>query len=485
MLDAAQRKLLDQLLASLSAEQRVWLTGYLNGLTQDAAAGAGASAVPLAIYYATETGNSKSVAHALEKRAKAAGFKPRLTPLGRAKPEELGAVSPAVFLTSTHGEGDPPEMARRFFEALQQASAISFGNLQYALLGLGDRAYAQFCQTAVALDEALKAGGAKAFHPIALYDVDFAAHTSGWIDGVLAALTSLTGASAGASHAAAKTHHAAPVDGRGFSRLSPLTGVIKDIVNLNDVGSRKETYHIEIEFAEPLAYSPGDAAGIILPALADGTVPVPRLYSIASSPLLYPRELHLTVALASYTQTDGTLGYGLCSQFLAQLQPGDEVPFYVQRNLRFKLPEDDAKDIIMIGPGTGIAPFRAFVQERAERGASGRNWLFFGEQHAHCDFLYQAEWQEFVESGSLSRIDLAFSRDQKEKIYVQHRLRQHGELVMDWLDNGASLYVCGSKSPMSEDVEEALLELVALRHADARGYLDQMSEEDRYVKDVY
>jgi sulfite reductase (NADPH) flavoprotein alpha-component len=213
----------------------------------------------------------------------------------------------------------------------------------------------------------------------------------------------------------------------------------------------------------------------------------PRLYSIASSPGAHPGELHLTVARNTY-EVNGEVRLGLCSQFLNTLTEGSVVDFYIHPNQRFRLPADD-RDVIMIGPGTGIAPFRSFLAERDSRGASGRNWLFFGEQHFVTDFLYQTELQNFLSLGVLTRLDLAFSRDQKEKIYVQHRLRENGAQVFEWLQHGASLYVCGTKDPMSYDVEKALLEIVRehgkLSEEEAVHYLERLSNDNRYLKDVY
>ena len=258
---------------------------------------------------------------------------------------------------------------------------------------------------------------------------------------------------------------------------------------LNDKDSAKETYHIEIAFDGNLPYAAGDAAGILLPKAADGSDPTPRLYSIASAPSVHPNQVHLTVALAKHTQPDGSTGFGLGSGYLAQKKIGDKLQFYIQRNLRFRLPEDSSKDIIMVGPGTGIAPFRAFVQERAEQDASGRNWLFFGDQHAHCDFLYQAEWQEALAGGALTKLDVAFSRDKKHKVYVQHKMQERGKEIAEWLEGGAHFYVCGAKSPMSEDVEKTLIDII-VQHLGksaeaAQAYLADLSEQDRYVKDVY
>ncbi len=213
----------------------------------------------------------------------------------------------------------------------------------------------------------------------------------------------------------------------------------------------------------------------------------PRLYSIASSPGAHPGELHLTVARNTYS-VNGKERQGLCSHFLNTLPENSAVDFYIHPNHNFRLPADD-KDVIMVGPGTGIAPFRSFLAERDYRGATGRNWLFFGEQHFVTDFLYQTELQNFLELGVLARLDLAFSRDQAQKIYVQQRLRENGAELYQWLENGASLYVCGTKDPMSHDVEKALLEILREhgKHSEEEAvqYLEQLSNDNRYLKDVY
>jgi sulfite reductase (NADPH) flavoprotein alpha-component len=485
MLNPEQQQALDQLLASLNDVQRAWLAGHLNGLVAGQPKAGAASGPPLYLYYATETGNTKVVAQTLEKQARVRGFKTTSTPLSRVKPAELAEKNgPVILLTSTHGEGDPPEMGKRFFEALGTPGSISFKDMRYAVLGLGDHAYAQFCQMAIEFDKHLQAGGGKPFHPLAMFDVDYPVHIPSWMDQVLDALHE----GPALTHAPAAPRAAAAIAGsKGFSRLEPVTATVKDTILLSDRGSIKETFHIELAFENGLPYAPGDSLGILLPPELDDKQ-APRLYSIASSPLLHAQEIHLTVALSKYSLPNGETGFGRCSRYLTQLPQDAQVQCYVQRNQRFRPPENDAQDVIMIGPGTGIAPFRAFLQERAERGATGRNWLFFGDQHAHCDFLYQSEWQEYLENGTLTHMQAAFSRDQKEKIYVQHRLKERASELLDWLDGGASLYVCGSKSPMSEDVENMLLELVAARHGGkekARNYLDDLSEGDRYLKDVY
>lgn len=490
MLNAQQQKSLDDLWAQLKPEGRAWLVGYVNGRAKEAGVddAPAVNALTLHIYYATETGNTKHVATQLEKAAKASGFKTKTAPFTKIKPSDITAIKdPVVFLSSTHGEGDPPDMGKNFFKALKEADALKTPDLHYAVLGLGDRAYKEFCACGIVLDNSFAQAGGKRFYDTALFDVDYNAHINAWVTDIISALKPL--APQGTVRVAASVKADEPVPSKGFSRLESIKGRIKEIVNLNDRGSAKETFHIEITFDDALPYQPGDSAGIILAAGADGAVPTPRLYSIASSPARSAQELHLTVAHARYTRPDGTTGYGLCSHYLATRKEGDVLDFYIQRNNRFRLPEDNNRPIIMIGPGTGIAPFRAFVQERAERGAAGHNWLFYGDQHAHCDFLYQAEWLEYLENGTLTRMDVAFSRDQKEKIYVQHRLQQHAKDIYAWLEEGATLYVCGAKNPMSADVEKALLTVISTQSGKdantAQSYLDQLAEDDRYLKDVY
>lgn len=210
----------------------------------------------------------------------------------------------------------------------------------------------------------------------------------------------------------------------------------------------------------------------------------PRLYSISSSLETVDGEVHLTVARDRFTVED-ELKYGLCSDHLCNLKPGSQIEFYIHHNDQFRLP-DDNQDLIMIGPGTGIAPFRAFLSERESAGATGRNWLFFGDQHFTTDFLYQTELQQWVESGLLNALDVAFSRDQAEKIYVQDKIRQRSADFFEWLENGATLYVCGAKK-MSEDVEKTLLELVNKSGIadNAEDWLNDLRSSGRYLKDVY
>jgi sulfite reductase (NADPH) flavoprotein alpha-component len=216
---------------------------------------------------------------------------------------------------------------------------------------------------------------------------------------------------------------------------------------------------------------------------------MPRLYSIASSPLLYPNEIHLTVAIVRY-ETNNRKRVGVCSTYLSDRVELDvsSVPIFVAKS-HFGLPDDDSAPIIMVGPGTGIAPFRAFLQERIARNALGKNWLFFGDQHQATDYLYGDEFELMKEEGHLERLDLAWSRDQVEKIYVQDKMRESGAALWEWIKSGAYFFVCGDAKRMAKDVDVALLAIVkeqsGLSEEGAVTYLIQMKKEKRYLRDVY
>ncbi len=214
----------------------------------------------------------------------------------------------------------------------------------------------------------------------------------------------------------------------------------------------------------------------------------PRMYSIASSQAAVDEEVHLTLAHVKY-EHQGESRWGVASRYLSELGEGDTLPIFIEENPRFRLPADASRDVIMIGPGTGIAPFRAFVQERSANRTSGRNWLFFGNPHFASDFLYQTEWQRALQDGDLHRLDLAFSRDQSEKIYVQHKLLDRATDLYEWIQGGAHIYVCGDATRMARDVHQALLHIArnegGLDESQARQWLDDLAAQGRYARDVY
>jgi len=406
----------------------------------------------------------------------------------------------------------------------------------------------------------LKEFGATRILPIEKSDLDIYAVSDAWINNVVNNLPTASNA------LLPKPQNKQAKNGKRFYR-----GVVKTHINLNDKGSLKETWHIEIGTDEPIYYLPGDALGIVPPNADEDVIEIirllganqkqtidykgetislfelfktrlnilylplrivekyakliqselpsvrldlknilalypfnkdvslenffailepitPRLYSISSSPYAHGNnEIHITVGRNKFSVNDKTK-YGFCSSHFAALNDGDEVTFYINSNERFHLPAPE-KDIIMIGPGTGIAPFRSFIFHRDDEGAPGRNWLFFGDQHFHSDFLYQSEMLSFFETGSLTKINTAFSRDQKEKLYVQHRMLQQSKELFKWIESGAHIYICGCKNTMAKDVETTLIEIISseknINTEEAATYLNELEEEGRYAKDVY
>ncbi|WP_028596426.1 assimilatory sulfite reductase (NADPH) flavoprotein subunit [Paenibacillus assamensis] len=232
----------------------------------------------------------------------------------------------------------------------------------------------------------------------------------------------------------------------------------------------------------PWTFAVGDIAGLLrkLP---------PRLYSIASSVNAHPEEVHLTIRKVEY-EAHGRARKGVCSVYTSErLEPGDKLPIFIQSNPNFKPPIDPDTPVIMVGPGTGVAPFRAFLEDREESGAAGQTWLFYGDRHFVTDFLYQTDWQRMLNDGVLTKLDVAFSRDSDEKVYVQHRMLEHGEELYKWLQNGAHVYVCGDEKHMAHDVQSALLTIIAQyggKSAEAAAaYLAELQEQGRYQRDVY
>ncbi|WP_376870065.1 assimilatory sulfite reductase (NADPH) flavoprotein subunit [Aeromonas veronii] len=309
--------------------------------------------------------------------------------------------------------------------------------------------------------------------------------------GEVLALTGLSGDEAtahGTLRAALTSHFELTRLHGGF-----ITGLadISDNAALKDLAGDKAQVNALVASAQvvdvlkrfPTALTAEQLVGLLRPL-------TPRLYSIASAQSEVEEEVHLTVGVVRYPQEDGTVRSGAASSYLAdRLIEDGEVRVFVEHNDNFRLPQNPDTPVIMVGPGTGIAPFRAFMQEREAQGAEGKNWLFFGNPHFTQDFLYQVEWQRYVKSGLLSKISLAFSRDQANKIYVQDRLREAGLELYQWLEAGAHFYVCGDANKMAKDVQEALLEVIAEHghksREEAEEYLSELRRAKRYQRDVY
>ncbi len=575
MLSETKLKSIQDFTSTLTRDEIIWLNGYLAGLAgpvQPLVGGTSATPPPhlngktpqtkkITLAYGTETGNAKSLAMQLAGIAKKKNVQVKLVGLDQYRLSDLAREEHFFVVISTQGEGEPPALARKFYDHIHQHE-FDLKKMKFGVLALGDSSYAQFCQTGIDVDARLDALGAKRIVPLRKCDVDYEQEALFWLDELANALEP------GSSPAPS-----APVESvqKKSEGKQMYRGQVVNSINLNDTGSKKKTFHIEIISDDPIDYLPGDSLGVIpsnkptivaeilaltgidpskviehpkmtttVQELLSGrlnigyllkstikqyagivekdipdvrlslfdllrqyplknpeqfeevlkllTIQAPRLYSISSSPEAHgDREVHITVTVDKFFVGE-QMRSGVGSRYLSLLEPESSFEFFIQKSKHFKLPADE-KDVIMVGPGTGIAAFRSFLAEREARSASGRNWLFFGEQHFLSDFLYQTEIQYFLESGVLQQLDLAFSRDQKEKIYVQHRMKEKGAELFRWLEGGASFYVSGKRDPMSKDVEEALLEIIrefgGKTETEARDYLKKLSDEGRYKKDVY
>lgn len=551
---------LQELTAGSTQEELIWMNGYLAGLLRQGVSSEPAPKISipkLTIVFGTDTGNSKKLATEFTGKAKRAGAAVKLQSLDQYRMSDLLKEEHFLVVISTHGDGEPPAAAKRFYDYIHE-NALRLEKLNYAVLALGDTAYPLFCKVGEDVDLKLQSLGAVRLMPLQKCDTDFEDDASEWFDNVLKTL------SAGETSLPKTSATTRKVSGK-----KNLSATIISNTNLNGRGSAKQTHHLELA-AEDVSYEPGDSIGIIpenppeivssiialsgidanirllyrgeevtaidllrkklnvvyLPervvskygAIVGQDIPAtridllnllkiypvkdarqfeevmmvmepitPRLYSIASSLSAHEGEVHLTVARNCFTVND-EIKYGLCTDYLVNLPEGALLEFYVHKNNEFRLPEGE-KDIIMIGPGTGIAPFRAFIEERDASRATGRNWLFFGDQHFASDFLYQTEIQNYLQTGSLTRVDVAFSRDQPEKIYVQNKMVAQGEEFFRWLEQGAFVYLCGAKDPMSEDVEASILEIIETfgnrTAGEASDYLAHLKEQGRFLKDVY
>lgn len=567
MLSEEKLKQLNDFTQTLCREELIWLNGYIAGRaivaqpSVNVVNGAQGTPKKMTLAYGTETGNAKSLATQLAGIAKKKNVAVKLVACDQYRLTDLPKEENFFIIISTQGEGDPPILAQKFYDHIHQ-NQIDLTKMKFGVLGLGDTSYAQFCKTGEDVDARLEALGAHRVLPLKKCDVDYEADALHWFDNVIASLQS-TGATAAALP---QTAPATKPSGKKIYK-----GTVIGSVNLNDIGSNKETYHIEFSCDENIDYLPGDVFGIIPNNKAEiveqiitltgidpqlevehpkgkGTVkellsqklnisyllkstvnqyatltgheiseerlslfdllrryPLkdnaqlvevikvmttqpPRLYSISSSPAAHgENEVHLTVVKDRFfVGNERRTGVG--SRFLANLQPDNEVDFFIQKSKHFKLPAEN-KDVIMVGPGTGIAPFRSFISERDASGATGRNWLFFGEQYFVSDFLYQTELQNYLQTGVLTNLDVAFSRDQQEKIYVQDRMKARGAELYDWFEKGAYFYISGKRDPMSKDVEATLIEIFKEHgnktEEDAKAYLKKLGDEGRYEKDVY
>lgn len=574
--------------SNLGPSELLLLAGYCAGLAEHSPAQLNEVVTPSAvnepskgsqlkalILYASQTGNAQEIAERLRQSLESKGYKTNLESTLDIKLARLKDYALILVIASTHGEGEPPDDAIDFYEAIFSKKAPSLNGVKHAVLGLGDSSYEFFCQTAKDFDSALLKLGSVPLIERLDCDVDYKQEALNWTTQLVDAIADLQPPTPTTS-ALGENIIQFP-----YSKEKPFAATLSIIQKLTAPGSIKDTYHLEIDLAgSGLSYGPGDALGVwadnddalikeILSKLniesqarvrfKDGEFSIeellrekleitllnkglvkelailggcqklleiaetyysdyirnhqlidvlklanitleaqqlvamlkplkPRLYSISSSIDENPEEVHITLNHLQDENEDG-IRYGQASHFLTrQLEEGDKLNVYVDHNKNFKLPSSD-KAIIMVGPGTGVAPFRSFLQQREAEQAKGRNWLFFGNPNFNTDFLYQTELQKHLKSGLLTQIDVAFSRDQEQKIYVQDRLRQNAAQVWQWLEQGASFYVCGDMSRMAKEVELALLQIIEQQgnntQAQAKDYLKQLKKQARYQRDVY
>ncbi|WP_159573855.1 sulfite reductase subunit alpha [Curtobacterium sp. 18060] len=582
--------------APFSAAQESWLAGFIAGI---AAAGKKASGTAptttIDVLFGTQTGNAEFLADELVAGAKARGLGGRAAALDAVTPEQLAGMTHVLVVTSTYGEGEMPDNAGLFWEAVQASTVPRLEGLQYAVLGLGDTSYDEFCQAGKLLDTRFEQLGATRVHDRVDCDVDFEDAAALWSAAVLDRLAAEAGATGapGATTGSGADGGATATGGAGAGRASrpgsqwnkrnPYPSRLAENRLLSSPRSAKEIRHYEFDLGDSgIEYAAGDALAVVpvndevfvaelleqvganggesfdgrpitevlrsdrevrtpskdliadlvqrapaselaavvshgdkheldrwlwgrdvLDLLRDAGPAAPgldellpnlrplqaRQYSISSSPLAHPDRIHLTIASVRYGDPHRMYA-GVASTFLAdRVDPDGTVDVYLQPNASFGVPADASAPMIMIGPGTGIAPFRGFLHERAAAGATGRNWLFFGDQHRDTDFVYQDELTELQEQGVLNRLDLAFSRDQAEKVYVQTRMREQSAELFAWLEDGGHVYVCGDASRMAKDVEAALLDVIRTGRGrdedDALSYLADLRRTKRYVRDVY
>ncbi|WP_308163559.1 bifunctional nitrate reductase/sulfite reductase flavoprotein subunit alpha [Microbacterium flavum] len=574
----------------LRPSTRAWVDGVLAGafsrtrVPHEVHRADAAAPDPVTVLWASQTGNAEDFAATTAAALGRRGVPARVLSMIDARVADLVDVRRLLVITSTFGDGGPPDNGADFWGQLSAEGAPALDDLRYAVLAMGDSSYDDFCGHGRSVDDRLGALGATALVPRVDCEPDFADAASAWLEQVLGALTNTNGADA---TTVPTTAPAEPVAARRlFTRANPVRAALVTNVLLSGPGSGKEVRQIGLDLADSGAeYEAGDSLGVIcsnasgvvnewleatglaarsvieldgeeralghalrtrlditkitpaliefvagrtpdtalsvltrrenkarleqflwrmqavdllraFPVMADPEEWVqvlkrlqPRQYSISSSPKTHPDEVQLTVSVVRF-QTDAAVERGgVCSTFLADRAADTASGVYLQKSSHFRPPANPDAPMIMIGPGTGIAPFRAFLHDRRADAHRGRNWLFFGEQHEATDFYYRDELEQMRRDGFLTRLDVAFSRDQRQKIYVQDRMIEHGAELWRWLQDGAHVYVCGDAARMAQDVEAALVAISqthgGMPHDHAVEFIKKLAAQRRYARDVY
>ncbi|WP_080905196.1 NADPH-dependent assimilatory sulfite reductase flavoprotein subunit [Parabacteroides sp. Marseille-P3160] len=585
--------LTDEQLAHLKAmikdstpQQLAWLSGYLWGLQHTSGEGAEQESLSTpanpktTIISASQTGNARKIAERLEQSLKEEGYPVNLQKAGEYKYKQIAQEKLVFIVTSTQGEGEAPEEALPLYKYLFSKKAPRLPNLKFAVFGLGDSSYQNFCKAGKDFDSRLSELGASRILNREDADISFQEKADAWRNAVVEYVKkNIPQKSIRPSAGKPLT----PVIENKYGKENPFKAKVITNQKITSRDSEKDVRHIELDLTgSGLRYRPGDSLGVwykndarlieeilelfdfpkdtlvtvqeremtlfdalrehyeltqnttvilekyaaflpdkaLDPIVSDKPAAVeyvgknplvdlfrqypakltpaqflgllrpltPRYYSIASSQDEVGEEVHMTVGVIDYISNSRERKGG-ASGYLSSLAEEDEVSVFIEQNDNFRLPEDPEASIIMIGPGTGIAPFRAFIQQREAEAAAGRNWLFFGNPHFTSDFLYQSEWQLYHNSGLLSRVNFAWSRDQERKIYVQDKLREQGAEIWEWISNGAHLYVCGDANRMARDVESALLDIIKqygkMDGEEAESYLNDLRSDKHYQRDIY
>ncbi len=583
---------LKKIIENYNDKQLAWLSGYLWGRAEKSSveqvlpsttppSNMTQAEQKVTIISASQTGNARRVANELSQDIERLGIAVTHLPAGEYKAKKLSQEEILILVTSTQGEGEPPEEALSLYKYLFAAKAPKLTHLQFAVFGLGDASYPKFCQAAKDFDQRFAELDAQRLLVRVDADTDFQTVSTSWRQAVIDKLSQLQ-----LSNTQSPTENSTSiaVNSSLYHRDNPFIAAVNVNQKITSRDSDRDIRHIELDLSDSdLHYQPGDAVGVwyqnsnelveeilsitqlagetpvehhgqqialktvlteyveltqntpiiiekyaqavqhpeLLTLMGDReallemsqTLPLvdmlnryrgkiaaqtfvellrpltPRFYSIASAQDEVGSEVHLTVNVVRY-QVDDKIRMGGASGFLAnQIADQDQVKIFIEHNDNFRLPDDTDAPIIMIAAGTGIAPFRAFLQQRASQGATGKNWLFFGNPHFISDFLYQVEWQSYVKEGLLTRIDLAWSRDQAEKIYVQDKLIAQASDIWQWLQEGAFIYVCGDAKRMAKAVDLALQQILMTQaqysQEQAISYLDELRSQKRYQRDVY
>ena len=584
------------LLPTLTPLQLAWLSGYAwsqaSSVEQQVAGqhlaanltAFSAEPFSITVLSGSQTGNAKSVADKVAAELTEAGIAVKRVPLKDYKAKTIADEKYLLLVTSTQGEGEPPEEGVVLHKLLNGKKAPKLTELQFAVLGLGDSSYPNFCQAGKDFDQRFAELGATRLFERVDADLDYSATAEQWIRDIVAIVKEKVAQASPVVQSIATATTAPVAKESQYNKANPFPATLITNQKITGRQSDKDVRHLEFDLAgSDLHYQAGDALGVWFdndPKLVDEVLSLaqidpttevtiegktqtistallshleltqntpafvkdyaalayneqlndlvadnqalqelvqrtpivdvlhkfpakltaeqlvsllrpltPRLYSISSSPAEVGEEVHLTVGVVRF-EHEGRARSGAASSFLAdRVEEDGAVRVFVEHNDNFRLPNDTTKPIIMVGSGTGVAPFRAFMQQRVADEASGKNWLIFGNPHFASDFLYQTEWQQFAKEGFLHKYDFAWSRDQEKKIYVQDKIRENSTALWQWLQEGAYFYVCGDAAKMAKDVEQALLEVIAkegnLSPDEAEDYLNELREEKRYQRDVY